>query len=204
MPKIHYFMDELPQSLIINGSEIPINTDFRAVIKFDHLVKEDTGDGVKLAEALYIIFGTVPEDIDVALDELTDFITGGDIEEKPYKPSKKVLGINSAKAIDYYADDRMIWSAFYSAYRINLRTIDYLHWWDFVELLKELPETARIERVVHYRTVDTKSPRIGKEQKAVYEALQRYYKLTEHRSAEDELIAEALRQGKDPAQIINR
>lgn len=203
MNKVHYFLEPLPQSLNINGQEVPINTDFRAVLKYDYILQQDTGNGEKLIEALIIMFGDIlPDDLNAVLEELTIFIQGGIKEERSHKPSKKILGVNNNKAFDFFVDDRLIWSAFFYTYKIDLRNVKYLHWWDFLELLEELPDNVRISKIMQYRTIDTKSPHIGKEQKAIYEALQRHYKLTEKKSAEDDLINEALRQGKDPAHFI--
>ena len=197
----HYFLDPLPQSIHANGQDIRINSDFRAVLCFYRLTGEDPEE--HLIEALTALFDDdIPEITEELTEALEVFVNGGAAEKKKGL-AKSLLGLNNNKPFDFMADDRLIWSAFFYAYKINLRSIPYLHWWDFLQLMEELPDSVRLEKVIHYRTIDTNGPGVGKEQKKVYDALQRHYKLTEQKkSPEDELIAEALRQGKDPAQFL--
>lgn len=200
----HYFLDPLPESITVDGLEVPLNTDFRAVLRYDRLIQEDPGTGENIIPAFQEIFPEIPatSSIKELLEALGDFVSGGERNESEHRPSKKVLGVNSNKAMDFYIDDRRIWTAFYRTYRIDLRTIEYLHWWDFLELLEELPEDVRLEKVIHYRTVDTKSSRVGREEKKVLEAMQRYYKIRNRKSKEEELLTEALRNGADISQFL--
>jgi hypothetical protein len=200
---LHYFLDALPQSIIADGQEVRINTDFRAILRYDRLTREDPEDPERVAEALSELFPddvpTITEDLIGALEA---FIGGGEGEKKP-GPSKKLLGVNNNRPFDFIIDDRLIWSAFFVAFRINLREIDYLHWWDFLELMNELPESVRFEKIIHYRTIDTKAPGVSKEQKKVYDALQKHYKIAERvKTPQDLKIEEALRNGLDPAQFL--
>lgn len=190
-----------PETLQVGGRRYPIRTDFRDVLRYDQILREDTGDGKCLERALILMYGLVPEPVAEAVERLNWFIRCGE-EEKKHKPSPKLLGINHEKPMDYEKDARLIWSAFRRVYQMDLTRTEYLHWWDFQGMLEELPEDIRLNRVIRYRTIDTKNKRLSKEERELYEALQRYYRIRETPTEQQERIAEALRNGEDPAPYL--
>ncbi len=191
-----------PETLRIGGREYPVRTDFRDVLQYDRILKADPGDGSRLEEALRLMLGVLPDDAAGAVDQLNWFVRCGDGEEKRYRPSPKLLGVNCEKPMDYGLDARLIWSAFRRVYQIDLRQTGYLHWWDFQAMLEELPEDVRLNRVIRYRTIDTRNRNLSREERALYEALQRYYRIREVPTERQERIAEALRNGEDPAPYL--
>lgn len=191
-----------PETLRIGGKEYPVRTDFRDVLQYDRILKADPGDGSRLEEALRFMLGVLPDDAARAVDQLNWFVRCGDGEEKRYRPSPKLLGVNCEKPMDYGLDARLIWSAFRRVYQIDLRQTGYLHWWDFQAMLEELPEDVRLNRVIRYRTIDTRNRNLSREERALYEALQRYYRIREVPTERQERIAEALRNGEDPAPYL--
>lgn len=190
-----------PETLVINGVEYPIKTDFRAVLRCNSLLMDDAGDGSALEEALIFMFGCVPENVLEAVSKLSWFLRCGE-EKKKNRPSNNLLGMNNEKPMDYEEDEILIWSAFRQVYQIDLRTVPYLHWWDFQAMLDELPDSVRLNKVIRYRTIDTKNKNLSKEERTIYGAMQRYYRIREKRSDMDEKLAEALRNGKDPAPYL--
>lgn len=190
-----------PETLLLDGRECPVRTDFRDILQYDQILKEDPGDGSHLEEALRFMYGTLPDNAAGAVERLNWFIRCGEGEKK-HKPSPKLLGINSEKPMDYALDARLIWSAFRRVYQIDLRKVEYLHWWDFQAMLEELPEDIRLNRVIRYRTIDTRNKSMTKEGRELYEALQRYYRIREVPTERQEKIVEALRNGQDPAPYL--
>lgn len=198
MKRCHFIINELPDYIYTGAQKIPINTDFRVLLHYHRLVSEDSGSGEHVLAALSMLFkDDLPDDLETAIEGINFFVAGGK-EEKRQGPPKKLLGINNNIPFDFDEDDRLIWSAFYRAYGINLRTIDYMHWWEFLELLEELPDDVRLEKVIHYRTVDTNNPKISKDQKKLLQGMQNAYKIKKKKTQEDEDFAKALREGKDP------
>lgn len=191
-----------PETLRIGGKEYPVRTDFRDVLQYDRILKADPGDGSRLEEALRFMLGVLPDDAARAVDQLNWFVRCGDGEEKRYRPSPKLLGVNCEKPMDYGLDARLIWSAFRRVYQIDLRQTGYLHWWNFQAMLEELPEDVRLNRVIRYRTIDTRNRNLSREERVLYEALQRYYRIREVPTERQERIAEALRNGEDPAPYL--
>lgn len=191
-----------PEMLRIGGGEWPVRTDFRDVLRYDQILKEDPGDGSRLEEALRFMLGMLPDDVIGAIEQLNWFIQCGSVEGKKHKPSPKLLGVNCEKPMDYALDARLIWSAFRRVYQMDLRQTEYLHWWDFQAMLEELPEDVCLNRIIRYRTIDTRNKNLSREERELYEALQRYYRIREVPTERQERIAEALRKGEDPAPYL--
>lgn len=197
----NYILDPPPISLIINGMDYPIETDFRAVLNYNRIIRESREDGSELLEALQLMFGCIPENVAEAVLQLNWFVQGGE-QDKRRRPSNKLLGINSDTPMDYDTDSRLIWAAFRRVYAIDLRTVEYIHWWDFLEMLSELPEDIRLNRIIEIRTKDTGNKKLSRDERTLYKALQRYYKIREPMTERQEKLIEALRNGEDPAPYL--
>lgn len=197
----NYILDPLPRSLIIDGTDYPLETDFRAVLNYNRIIREGREDGGELLEALRLMFGCIPENVVEAVLQLNWFVQGGE-QEKRHRPSNKLLGINSDTPMDYDTDSRMIWAAFRRVYGIDLRAVEYIHWWDFLEMLSELPEDIRLNRIIEIRTKDTANRHLSREERTLYKALQRYYKIREPMTEKQEKLMEALRNGEDPTPYL--
>lgn len=197
----NYILDPPPRSLIIDGTDYPIETDFRAVLNYNRIIRESREDGSELLEALQLMFGCIPENVAEAVLQLNWFVQGGE-QDKRRRPSNKLLGINSDTPMDYDTDSRLIWAAFRRVYAIDLRTVEYIHWWDFLEMLSELPEDIRLNRIIEIRTKDTGNKKLSRDERTLYKALQRYYKIREPMTERQEKLIEALRNGEDPAPYL--
>ena len=197
----NYILDPPPISLIINGMDYPIETDFRAVLNYNRIIRESREDGSELLEALQLMFGCIPENVAEAVLQLNWFVQGGE-QDKRRRPSNKLLGINSDTPMDYDTDSRLIWAAFRRVYAIDLRTVEYIHWLDFLEMLSELPEDIRLNRIIEIRTKDTGNKKLSRDERTLYKALQRYYKIREPMTERQEKLIEALRNGEDPAPYL--
>jgi len=57
----------------------------------------------------------------------------------------------------------MIFSAFFATYGINLASIKFLHWWEFLAMFEGLPEDCLMKKVMYWRTCDTS--KLSKEEK---------------------------------------
>lgn len=77
----------------------------------------------------------------------------------------------------------MIYTAFLSYYQIDLNSIEYLHWWKFKQLFYELPDEAKIKKVMMYRMINLSST-MSKEQRQFYADMKSIYQL--HNKSEKE------------------
>lgn len=200
------FLTELPpKSLNIGGAEYPINSDFRTVLRYNEQLKRVSEEDLEgIVRCMQMIFcKALPENLIEAIQSLNWFIRCGR-KEKKRRPSNKLLGINSNQPFDFETDGEMIYSAFKrnDVYGIDLHEIPYLHWWEFIALLDDLPDSVKLSRVMEYRTIDTSNKNLSKETRDVYMALQRYYKIQVEKDQRNEELIKALKEGRDPAPYL--
>lgn len=196
------FLDGLPETLNVDGTEYQINTDYRAILKYDRILSGEV-EGKTIYEALKLIYVQVPGNVDAAITAANWFVNCGRKEPKSAPPNK-VLGINGNRAFDFEEDELLIWSAFRSRYGIDLLEVKHLHWWKFRALLDDIGDDARLSRVMQYRVMDTNADGITKERKEFLEAMQRYYKITEEVEERDEEFIQALLNGEDISEFLNK
>lgn len=127
------------------------------------------------------------------------FFSCGREKEKKAFP-RKIAGINNKQPFDFEKDAELIYAGFQQQYGIDLQTAE-MHWWRFMILLENLGEGTRLSKVIEYRTRDTSSKHLSKEERAFYNAMQQYYGLNRKRSRQEDekmkQIEEALMKGED-------
>lgn len=200
-----FLTDLPPKSLNIGGVEYPIDSDFRTILRYNAQLKEiDDEDIEGVVRCMQIVFyKAFPTDVISAIQSLNWFIRCGK-EEKRRKPSNKLLGINSNEPFDFEIDGELIYSAFRrnDVYGIDLHEVAYLHWWNFIAMLDDVPENTKLSRVMEYRTIDTTNKNLSKEARDVYAALQRYYKIRIEKEQRNEELVKALKEGRDPSPYL--
>ena len=198
-----FLTESLPTSLTINGVEYPINTDFRAVLRYNEMLKGNTEDADYLMKCMCCIYKKIPSDVAAALERLNWFMQCGK-EEKKHRPPNKVLGINSNLPFDFDEDGELIYSAFRrnDVYGIDLLKIEYLHWWEFMAMLNDIPSDTYLSRVMEYRTIDTTNNSLSNDQKTFYKAMQRYHKIQVQKEHRNEELIQALKEGRDPTPYL--
>ena len=194
------FLDGLPDTLNVNGTEYPIRTDFRAVLKYDRcLHMEDEARG--LYEALNTLYVTIPPDVEAAVSAANWFVNCGK-NEKNHTPSNRILGVNGKKSFDFEEDDIRLWTAVKTRYGIDLLRVDYLHWWLFRGIVDDIGEDSALSRIMYYRTVDVTAEELPKKRKDFLTALQRFYELHECEEERDEEFIQALLNGEDISRFL--
>lgn len=191
----------LPTSVDVAGDFYAIKTDFRDILRYDELIRSQN-DGNTILKAVGMLLGDdILQKPDINPEEVLDaigwFVQRGDSGQKNTLP-RATLGLNNATPMDFETDAALIYTAFLQTYKIDLYDIPYLHWWKFNWMLEDIPSECRLSKVIEYRTIDVKNKNLSKEQKKVYSALQRYFKVQEKRTEEDEAIVQALLEGRDP------
>ena len=143
--------DKPPESIMIDGVEYPINTDFRIWMKF-YNAAQNREELEGFFEQLALPFSQS------AANAVCDFYA----EPMKYGAWKDT----GEKVFDFDVDAPSIYSSFFSTYEIDLTEVEGLHWWKFISLLRSLPDDCEFKRIVHYRGVDMKD--IPKGQKDFY------------------------------------
>lgn len=191
----------LPTSVDVAGDFYGIKTDFRDILRYDELIRSQN-DGNTILKAVGMLLGDdILQKPDINPEEVVDaigwFVQRGDSGQKNTLP-RATLGLNNATPMDFETDAALIYTAFLQTYKIDLYDTPYLHWWKFNWMLEDISSECRLSKVIEYRTIDVKNKNLSKEQKKVYSALQRYFKVQEKRTEEDEAIVQALLEGRDP------
>jgi len=135
---------ELPTSVMANGHEYSIRTDYRAVLDLLTALsdKEMTGDTpeetnyIQCELTRQIMFenpdSILPEDIKDALNAVFDFIDMG--EKTKDKPSPRLM--------DWEQDATLIIPAVNRVVGREIRADNYMHWWTFLSAYMEIGECA--------------------------------------------------------------
>lgn len=149
---INIIYEDLPESIRINSKSYPVFTDFRDWIAFiDMFNDENLNSKEKLLLSLRWFSDTVPDDLQEAFNGLVKFASADEIS---FRSGKSSAGGSSAPVLSYLYDSTYIFSAFLQVYSINLRTIEYMHWYEFRALLDGLPETTPLQKRMAYRAVN--------------------------------------------------
>lgn len=188
---MNILIDPLPRTVNVGGREWPINTAFQVGIEFELMIQSPALSAREMTtRALGLYYPQIPENLNAAVDALMWFYRcGGDAPRAGDAP-----GV-SRKAYDFDQDAGAIYSAFMSAYGIDLRRAQ-MHWWQFRELFWGLPPECEFVKIMGYRTADLKG--MGKTQKKHYEKMRKLYAIKNPRAAESNMsLAERDQQMKD-------
>lgn len=138
--------DALPTSVLIDGVQYEIASDFRAGVEFEMMIEQGEANVYRL---LAPFFAKVPHNLEGALREVELFFCCGTLPEKSKKPTK------GKQAYSFRVDSEAVFADFWRYYGIDLSR-EYLHWWAFRALLMGLPEKSEFKQRVYYRTCDLK------------------------------------------------
>lgn len=174
------FYQEYPDSITINETKIPIITDFREYVKLIDMLNDDEPSPGEKYYFIMQYFKEEPADFVTALDKLVDFVMMTDAQEE-YGDSEEDEDMDTGRSKPLYSfeiDYPYIFSAFLSEYNINIRTIKYMHWWEFKMLFDGLSEKTEIKQRIMYRSIDTGTIKDKEERKRI-EKIQRAIRLPE-------------------------
>lgn len=175
---MNILLHKLPNVVSIDNIDYVIHTDFRIGIQFEILMaNHKILDSDKIMQALKMFYLVIPRNIGSAIDQILWFYNCGlQTNETNNKSSS-----SQAPVFSYEQDQYMIYTAFLSYYHIDLNSIEYLHWWKFKQLLNELPNEAKLKKVMMYRMIKINS-NMSKEQKQFYAEMKSIYKLADGRT----------------------
>ena len=136
---------------------VPIYADYRNMIRFEQILDDDgLTDVQKTVLGVSQLFDELPPSgLERAVDRLNWFYSRGknaDAEDKQQGGKKAVRAYD----LTYDADASCIYAAFRQAYQIDLIEIPYLHWWVFLALLENLPDSTPMAQRMQLRAMDVK------------------------------------------------
>ena len=131
----------LPNTIVSEGREFRINTDFRVWMAFEiSLTKMRRDDLLPVA---YLFESEMPEFCNI--NSLLEF--SRPINELP----RPIFGNSDVIVVDYELDSDLVYSAFLGQYGIDLVEVEHLHWHKFLALLSGLNDNTRLREVMGYR-----------------------------------------------------
>lgn len=141
---------DLPTSVEINGQEWEINSDYRAVLDICIALSDPELNETERAIVVLTIFYPDFEEMDVAdyeeaLTEAMVFVNNGKRVSKGDKSS------NGPKLIDWEQDFNLMIGPINAVAGVEIRALDYLHWWTFVSYYNEIDGDCTFAQVVQIR-----------------------------------------------------
>ena len=170
--------ENLPESIEVCGESVPIVTDFREYIKLIDMLSDSELSVSDKQFCILQYFKSTPGDFDEALGELVDFVTMSKLRSDPKSDQGDSENDDSdQKALYSFSYDYpYIFSAFMHDYGINIRTIPYMHWWEFRMLFDGLSNDNEIKQRIMYRGIDLNDVKDKDERKRIMK-IQREIKL---------------------------
>lgn len=203
---MNILIDELPESVEIEGIEYEINTDFRISMLFELMMQDpDITDEEKVENALELYFPQIPpvEYISETIDVIMDFYSCG--KDKLVSNGKSNSKGKAKQIYSFESDADYIYAAFLDQYRIDLQDIEYLHWWKFKALFNALKEDNEIVKIMGYRSINITND-MSKHEKEFYKKMKELYKLPDNISKNEKekinQIEDILMNGGDLESIL--
>lgn len=198
---LNLIIDELPNSVSVDGEDYYINTDFRIGIMFEQLMLDNSvNQEDKLLHALHLYYGDdIPRNIAGAVDAFMWFYHCGEDDDLVVKKAHKAT---EKRFYDYDFDAPYIYAAFIEQYGIDLQD-EPLHWWKFRAMFKSLRDDTEFRKIMGYRAVQITSS-MTQSQKEFYTKMKQEYALPVSRdeAQKNQDIADALMNGGDLSKIL--
>lgn len=149
---------ELPKSLVVNGNEYSIRSDFRDVLRIIEAMNDpDLEDAEKVYVSMFILyedFQSIPEDdYKEAFEKLLWFIDNGEDRNDSRKAQQKVL--------DFEQDWNLLIPAVNRIAGRDIREAEYVHWWTFLGYYMEIGECT-FSTVLSIRSKRAKGKKLEK------------------------------------------
>lgn len=153
--------DKFPTKIKVNNKILNINSDFRNCIKIiEAFEDEELMDEEKILILIKRLY----------LDEIDSI----DLEEA-YKKGIKFLDLGEETKDEHttkriYAfgkDSNYIYTGIRQAHNIDLNSIEYLHWWNFVYLFLDIGQECMFNQIIYYRKRKNEG-KLTKEEKKIY------------------------------------
>lgn len=172
---------ENPKLIRVKDSDVRLNTDFRNWIKITKLF-DDTDLQIEEQRALQFrlafrefekISGRIARDPVAYYDAMMKFLR---LMEEPDESKQ-----DAEPVFDFVEDWEYIAAAFMEQYQIDIKAIEYMHWFDFLGRFRALSGDTLFKQIVGIRAADLNEYK-GK-QKAELARLKNVYKLQKVKDA---------------------
>lgn len=157
-------LGQLPQTIEINGHTHQIRTDFRVVLRIISALNDDNlSDEEKAFVCLANIYKNLElipkEDTAEAYKKAFDFIDFGVKETDRKQP----------RVLDWEHDEHLIFPAINKAAGIEVRSVDYMHWWTFMGYFQSISPESTFSTVMAIRQKRNRSEKLEKWEQNFYD-----------------------------------
>ena len=157
-------LGQLPQTIEINGRTHQIRTDFRVVLRIISALNDDSlSDEEKAFVCLANIYKNLElipkEDTAEAYKKAFDFIDFGVKETDRKQP----------RVLDWEHDEHLIFQAINKAAGIEVRSVDYMHWWTFMGYFQSISPESTFSTVMAIRQKRNRSEKLEKWEQNFYD-----------------------------------
>ena len=168
---MNLLIDKLPETVVIDDTEVPISWDFRTSIKFaDMMLSQGNYEQLELIEKVVSLYFNKEDIRGLSLDSALEVILWFYRCGKP----KKDTG-NDKLILSYAQDAGYISAAFLEQYNINIIKIKEMHWWEFRSLFDGLQDDVQISKIMGFRGMDLS--KVSKEERSYYRKMQDTFKI---------------------------
>lgn len=132
-----------PGAYTIDGSVISFNTDFRAWLRYEHILRQDLPEDVRASACAALAIRSAPPGVSLhaLMQAMAWFHSCGDSERIALvNPSPRVMRRIDERPhlVSLYWDFWQLWASFRQQYGIDLYECGEIHWWEFKRLLHGL------------------------------------------------------------------
>lgn len=171
---MNLFYDPLPETISVGGSYHAILTDFRDWLRFSDMLREEELAPEDKLELMREWFVQKPCSITPELYEgLRDFLQASDLDRELPEKCSEQEHLNRPPTFDWCMDAGAVIADFRRFYGMDLLRVEYLHWWEFLTLLRNLPDESQTFRRVGIRSADLSKIKDPERKRAVMEAQMR-------------------------------
>lgn len=176
--------EQLPEAVLIDGKEYPINTDYRTAIRIIEAFESDELTNLEKNEImLELLYGEkkIPENIPEAIDMALRFLDGDCDKEESSPDDDNSPG--ETRLYSFTQDARYIFSGILQTHGIDITTTE-MHWWKFIILFMDLDKDCFFNQLLSIRS-RLKKGKLTKEEKVWYNENKKIVDLPEHYSDEE-------------------
>lgn len=171
-------IEKFPTVAEVDGVEYELDTDFRTCLKiilaFEDMMLTKQEKIFIMLELLYK--NNVPQNINRAAELATLFLDCGAEDKEESAQEKRVYSFEK--------DSQYIYTALNQTYGIDLDNTDYMHWWKFCMMFRDLKEDCFFTRLIDLRNRKNKG-KLSKEEKEYCHKIKDIIDLPQIRTAEE-------------------
>ena len=130
---------ELPSKVIIDGKEVPINTDFRIGIQLDALLNSKIKDEERILKMLLLYYPRIPNNLPEAIEKIVWFYGCGECVEEQEETKKRYVRKSTGEPAYSFSKD--------AAYIYSIqRTVRYRPYRSTGSALVEIQSSVRFPK----------------------------------------------------------